>query len=70
MFIGNELIDSVRINTAQLNKPGYVEFLKMEIEEKNEEVIDLSNEEPQFFIDAVPSSMNESYQGLRWTIKN
>jgi len=59
MFIGNELIDTVNINATQLNKPGYVEFLKMEMEEKNEDIIDLSNEEPQFFIDTVPSSMNK-----------
>jgi hypothetical protein len=58
MLIGNTLIDTININEAQLAKPGCVEFLKMEMEEKNEEIIDLSNEEPQFYIDAVPSSMN------------
>lgn len=60
MFIGNELIDAVKLNALQLSKPGYVEFLKMEMEEKNEDIIDLSSEEPQFFIDTVPSCMNRS----------
>ena len=58
MFLGNKLIDAVKINAYQLNVPGYVEVLKMEMEEKNEDVLDLSNEEPRFFIEPVPSSMN------------
>jgi hypothetical protein len=32
----------------------------MDMEVKNEEIIDLSNEEPEFFIDTVPSSMNRT----------
>jgi hypothetical protein len=60
MFIGNDLIDFIKISTAQFNKPGYIQFLKMEMEDKHEDIIDLSNEEPQFFIDAVPSSMNRT----------
>jgi hypothetical protein len=58
MFLGNELIDAVKINAYQLTVPGYIEVLKMEMEEKNEEILDLSNEEPKFFIDSVASSMN------------
>jgi hypothetical protein len=58
MFIGNELIDKMKINAAQFNSPGYIQSLKLEMEDRNEEIIDLSNEEPQFYIDAVPSSMN------------
>jgi hypothetical protein len=60
MYLKNELIDSVKINSTQLNKPGYIGFLKSEMEEKNEDIIDLSNEEPQFFIETIPSSMNTS----------
>lgn len=58
MFIGNKLIDEMKINAAQLNRPGYIQTLKMEMEDRNEDIIDLSKEEPQFFIDAVPSAMN------------
>jgi hypothetical protein len=64
MFIGNEFIDSMKINAAQFNRPGYIQSLKMEMEERNEEIIDLGNEEPTFFIDAVPSSMNTSHLKL------
>lgn len=66
MFIGNELIDVIPINSACLHMPGYIQFLKMDMEEKHEDIIDLSNEDPKFFIDAVPSSMNRSERSLRW----
>lgn len=58
MFIEGKLIDSAQVSTVKLHIPGYINSLKAELEEKNEDIIDLSNEEPQFFLDAVPSSMN------------
>jgi len=58
MFLDNKLIDSMVINIARFNEPGYMNGLRLEMEEKHEDVLDLSNEEPQFFIDSVPSSMN------------
>ena len=58
MFLGEELVDSRRINALKLNTPGYISFLRIEMEEENESIIDLSNEEPQFFLDNVPSQMN------------
>lgn len=60
MYLKNELVDSAKINPTQLNKPGYVDFLRSEMKEKNEDIIDLSDEEPQFFIETIPSSMNTS----------
>ena len=58
MFINGELIESKAINILHLNCPGYINCLKMELEDKYEAIIDLSNEEPEFFIDHIPSSMN------------
>ena len=58
MFLGEELVDSRRINALKLNTPGYIGLLRIEMEEENESIIDLSNEEPQFFLDNVPSQMN------------
>jgi hypothetical protein len=58
MFLNGQLIDTKAIAILRLNSPGYIHLLKMEMEESNEDIIDLSNEEPQFFIDHVPSSMN------------
>lgn len=61
MFIKGQLIDTRVINILKLNSfPGYIHSLKMDMEDEHEDVIDLSNEEPQFFIDHVPSSMNNS----------
>jgi hypothetical protein len=60
MFVKGKLIDERIINILRLNSPGYIHTLKMEMEEKNEDVLDLSAEEPEFFIDHVPSSMNNS----------
>ena len=60
MFLGNEFIDSVRVNEHRFHSPGYIASLKIEMEDKNEDIIDLSEEEPQFFIETVPSIMNKS----------
>jgi len=65
MFLNNKLIDSIKINAAQLNKPGHIEALRIEMEEKNEDIIDLSGEEPEFFIEAIPSSMNKNERFFR-----
>jgi hypothetical protein len=58
MFIGGIQVDATEINSLKLGSPGYIHSLRMDMEEKNEDIIDLSNEEPEFFIDTVPSSMN------------
>lgn len=61
MFLNNQLVDTIRVNTLKLHVPGYIESLKMEMEDKNEDIIDLTNEEPQFFIENVPSAMNADF---------
>jgi hypothetical protein len=58
MFLGETLVDVKKINALKLNSPGYIDSLRIEMEEKNEEVIDLSREEPKFCIDTLPSIMN------------
>ena len=60
MFVKGELIDSRPINILGLNFRGLITSLKIELEETHEEIIDLSNEEPQFFVDHIPSSMNSN----------
>lgn len=65
MFLGSKLVDRVKINASKLNMPGYIEALRMNLEEKNEDIIDLSNEEPHFFIESVPSSMNRPVQSYK-----
>lgn len=58
MFLGGQLVDTVNFPAHRLNQPGHIETLKMQMEEKNEDILDLSIEQPQFFIETVPSSMN------------
>lgn len=58
MFLGNELIDRISLNEKKIGHPGYIERLRMDMEEKNEDILDLSSENPQFFIENMPSSMN------------
>ena len=58
MFIGNQLIDSVAIDPARPVSAGYIGILKSSLEERNEEILDLSSEDPSFFIDQIPSRMN------------
>lgn len=58
MYIGDKLIDMETINLSQLNAPGYIASIRAQMEENYEDIIDLSKEEPKFFIDEVPSRMN------------
>ena len=60
MFIGDHCIDTIPINISKLNLPGYIQYLKTELEEKHKDILDLNEEDPKFFIDTVPSGMNFS----------
>lgn len=57
MFLNSQLIESVPILASKINS-GYLESIRMDLEEKHEEIIDLSQEEPQYCIDNIPSAMN------------
>ncbi|HEY0580188.1 MAG TPA: hypothetical protein VGC75_05725 [Candidatus Nitrosocosmicus sp.] len=58
MYINEVLIDSVEINISLLNK---LNLLKQQLEEKHIDIIDLSNDEPEFYIDGLPSRVNMPY---------
>ena len=60
MYLGNNLIDVVNFEKNIKISTGYIETIKMNLEEKHEDIIDLTEEEPVYFIDNVPSSMNRS----------
>lgn len=61
MFIKGQLIDSKIINERLLSSPAYIYRLQMELEEEHGEIIDLSNEDPEFYIYHIPSSMNRQW---------
>ncbi len=58
MFIQDQLIDAIPINPMKLGSPAYLYKLQMELEDRNENIIDLTNREPEFFLDHVPSLVN------------
>jgi hypothetical protein len=58
MYINDVLIDSIEINISLLNK---LNLLKQQLEEKHLDIIDLSNDEPEFYIDGLPSRVNMPY---------
>src|SRR5436305_15066602 len=58
MYINDVLIDSVEINVSLLNK---LNLLKQQLEEKHLDIIDLSNDEPEYYIDGLPSRVNLHY---------
>ena len=58
MYINDVLIDSIEINISLLNK---LNLLKQQLEEKHLDIIDLSNDEPEYYIDGLPSRVNLPY---------
>lgn len=56
MYINNELIDSVEIHASSI---GMINIIQDELEEKHSDIIDISRSEPTFFIDGIPSRMND-----------
>ena len=62
MFIGGVLIDTTSINAARINSPGYIQFLKNELEEKNEDILEAATDEPEYYVDNVPSRMNSIHK--------
>lgn len=56
MYLNGELIDSIEINNSLLQK---IKILQQELEEKHSQILDLSTCEPTFFLEGMPSGMNE-----------
>ena len=58
LVIGGKEIDAMPLPFyTALNSP-YITKVKELLSEKNEEIIDLSQEEPEYVIDGVPSRIN------------
>jgi hypothetical protein len=55
MFIRNKMIDSIGINPTELGIPSYLYKLQLRLEERNEEILEMSEEEPEFFMEGIPS---------------
>lgn len=60
MFLEEKLIDVVKIDAFKLNSPGYINSMKEKLKDDNEDILELTQEKPQFFIDHFPSTLNGS----------
>ena len=58
MFIAGHLVATLPVDAFRLHVPGYINHLCEEMQEDHDDLIDLSKEQPQFFIDTLPSRMN------------
>lgn len=59
MFVGNNLIDSVPVSITQIRKQGFMEGLIAMLCEKHIHLLETSVENPCYYIDHVPSAMND-----------
>jgi hypothetical protein len=66
MYIGNDLIEAVSLNDADIPKPGYVGTFKRNLKLKYKELIQQFPEPPEFLIiDPAPKSIKtRKKQGL------
>lgn len=50
MFLGNDLIEAVPLNTTQISEPGYVGGLKRTLKQKHHDLLQQEPDEPEFLI--------------------
>ena len=63
MYLNGKLVDSVTINDSHLR---VLRAVQQKMEDKHSEILELANEEPQFYIEGIGSKMNAaSFQELK-----
>jgi hypothetical protein len=60
MYINKNLVENIPLAKTQVELPGYIQGLRLLLEEKHETIIKKSKEKPEFFIDGLESRMNLS----------
>lgn len=67
MYIGNDLIESVPLETARISKPGYVGHFKRILKLKYQELIEQRAEKPEFLVcePAAPSVVIRNESGSK-----
>lgn len=61
MFVGNDLIEAVPINPADLRVPGYLGKFKRTLKSKYAELIQMASEAPEFLV-SDPEVMKSTVQ--------
>lgn len=50
MYLGNDLIEAVPINTSDLRVPGYLGKFKRNLKQKYQELLKMAQEPPEFLV--------------------
>jgi hypothetical protein len=61
MYVGNDLIEAVPINPADLKVPGYLGKFKRTLKSKYAELIQMATEAPEFLV-SDPEITNNTFQ--------
>ena len=60
MLIEDKFIDSIPVEFKLICEPGYLESLKLQLEEKHSELLESKNRKAVFYVEGVPSGMNKN----------
>ena len=50
MYLGNDLIEGIKLNNTLLSKPGYLGNIKRYLKNKHQELVQQSGENPEFLL--------------------
>jgi hypothetical protein len=56
MYLGNDLIEGVKLNDNMLSKPGYLGNIKRCLKTKHQELVQESGQNPEFLLAQVHTS--------------
>ena len=63
MYLGNDLIDAVTVNTFELSKPGYLGRFKRQLKQRYSELLQQSEMQPEFLVvNLTPASNTQANQ--------
>jgi hypothetical protein len=64
LIVGNKIIELRQFPDKNLSIEGYIEGLKKDMIEQNEDVIDLTSEKPEFEFEVFPD--RDLYDNVKW----
>lgn len=66
MYLGNDFIAAINVNSQQITVPGYMGKLKRQLLEENSQVLEETFEEPEFLLlQPAPSNSSRNSQPPR-----
>lgn len=58
MFLGNDFIESVVVNTTKISEPGYLGTFKRQLKDKYWEMIQQTADRPEFLLANITTTAN------------